>query len=814
MAKKQYLDLAGLTTYNDEIQSQLDGLSSDLDDHTHSGSDITSGTVAAARLPNASASAAGIVSTGSQTLAGAKTFSGKITASSGITTGGDIVSDTANTDDVGSISIPFANMYTKNLCINPKTVSGSVKFYGSFAATTEGTTTTDGYTELKVGNNTPTGSEGNARGLVQIYNSSSGSVTLEAGHSNSTDYRVYLPSAGGTLALNSIFGKSGSTAKSGLVPAPSTTAGTTKYLREDGTWQVPPDNNTDTKVTQAAAITTDGNYPVILGNSTATTSVTGTVNKSAGLAFNPKTGTLYINDSDDTGKLIIGDWLELSDSGNYSHIIGGIDETTLKIGSGKLLVDDVEVSVAGHTHSEYAASSHNHAASEITSGTLDAARLPAATSSALGGVKVGSNISNSSGTISLTKDNVTAALGYTPPTSDTKYTHPTTSGNKHIPSGGSSGQFLKWSADGTAVWAADNNTTYSVVSTTADGLAPKRDGSTTKFLRADGTWAVPPDNNTTYTSLKNPYSLTIQGDGKTLANGIYDGSAAKTVNITPSAIGAATAAQGTRADNAMPKSGGTFTGAVSGTNISLSGFLNAGGKTSKTDGKTGIIVGATGNMFLQGGAPTVSFYMGSDTSSVGNVLGAKSASNSGLHFTVNNGAGVALWNSTSDIPCYFRPLTNAKAGLGSESYRWYRLWASNSCNTSSDEREKSDIMSIADYPTTWSRDGSGNVFEKLFNKLVPKTYTLNVEPTDEIHMGFIAQDVATAFEELGLSEDDLGFISHDYWTDEETGEEKDRYGLAYEEFIALNTYMIQKQRDKIESLEERIAQLEELVNSN
>ena len=40
------------------------------------------------------------------------------------------------------------------------------------------------------------------------------------------------------------------------------------------------------------------------------------------------------------------------------------------------------------------------------------------------------------------------------------YVHPTTSGNKHIPSGGSSGQFLKWSADGTAVWASDNDTKY------------------------------------------------------------------------------------------------------------------------------------------------------------------------------------------------------------------------------------------------------------------------------------------------------------------------------------------------------------------
>ena len=49
--------------------------------------------------------------------------------------------------------------------------------------------------------------------------------------------------------------------------------------------------------------------------------------------------------------------------------------------------------------------------------------LPNASSSTLGGVKVGSNITVSSGTISLTKANVTAALGYTPPTSDTNTTY-------------------------------------------------------------------------------------------------------------------------------------------------------------------------------------------------------------------------------------------------------------------------------------------------------------------------------------------------------------------------------------------------------
>ncbi len=44
--------------------------------------------------------------------------------------------------------------------------------------------------------------------------------------------------------------------------------------------------------------------------------------------------------------------------------------------------------------------------------------LPNATSSTLGGVKVGSNISVSSGTISVTKSNVTSALGYTPATTN------------------------------------------------------------------------------------------------------------------------------------------------------------------------------------------------------------------------------------------------------------------------------------------------------------------------------------------------------------------------------------------------------------
>ena len=88
-----------------------------------------------------------------------------------------------------------------------------------------------------------------------------------------------------------------------------------------------------------------------------------------------------------------------------------------------------------------------------------------------------------------------------------RYVHPTTSGNKHIPSGGSTGQVLKWSADGTAVWGTDNNTTYSNMTGASSSVAGKSglvpapaSGKQSSFLRGDGTWAIP--TNTTYSDMK------------------------------------------------------------------------------------------------------------------------------------------------------------------------------------------------------------------------------------------------------------------------------------------------------------------------
>ena len=53
------------------------------------------------------------------------------------------------------------------------------------------------------------------------------------------------------------------------------------------------------------------------------------------------------------------------------------------------------------------------------------------------------------------------------------YVHPTTSGYKHIPSGGSSGQILKWESDGTAKWATE--TKYGLATTSSGGLMSSTD---------------------------------------------------------------------------------------------------------------------------------------------------------------------------------------------------------------------------------------------------------------------------------------------------------------------------------------------------
>ena len=96
-----------------------------------------------------------------------------------------------------------------------------------------------------------------------------------------------------------------------------------------------------------------------------------------------------------------------------------------------------------------------------------------------------------------------------------------------------------------------------------------------------------------------------------------------------------------------------------------------------------------------------------------------------------------------------------------------------------------------------------------------------IENDKEIHIGFVAQDVEQAMMDCNISDEEFyglehavlskkDFKSYEEWNkflDNNNGA-NDMYTLCYQEFIALNTAMIQKLQNRCNDFERRLSALE------
>ena len=462
---------------------------------------------------------------------------------------------------------------------------------------------------------------------------------------------------------------------------------------------------------------------------------------------------------------------------------GNIDETAL------YLTPDEEIDLSGYATSDQLNAKAN--TSDLTNHTGNKSNPHGVTASQIG---LGNVENKSSATIrgEITSANITTALGYTPytPTEvDTKLSgKANTSHGNHVP------------------------TTETV--------------NNAKFLRNDNTWqTVTPANIGASASSHTHDYLPLSG--------------------------------GTLTGNLTAKR-------IDSTNQYLTGSLYVGGKTSTSDGKKGVAFGASGNItmqgentvglqFITGGVTSPQVKLIADSSGSlsmkGNLVIGNEKDNGGLFMkntsgtllnvlgvgkTNNLSIGAGLYNAgAGDVHIYagncmtfslpmnnathsidyvklnenttvFYPHVDNVTHLGWEGGAWKNVYARAFTNIS-DEREKENIIPMGANPImTLSLNDEGesesiDVYSELFDRLIPVEYNF-INSDGGTCFGLIAQQVASAMEEVGFEEKNLDLVHHTRWTDKETGEEKDRYGLNYNNLIALLIHEVQKLKAEVSAL--------------
>lgn len=179
---------------------------------------------------------------------------------------------------------------------------------------------------------------------------------------------------------------------------------------------------------------------------------------------------------------------------------------------------------------------------------------------------------------------------------------------------------------------------------------------------------------------------------------------------------------------------------------------------------------------------TTAFFYASELMPTSVTLGTQSIVSSSptskTYPVVTPSTFLAIRDSKGIIPAFPNSMD-----LGTSGLYWKDVNAVN-FNQISDKRLKEDIS--YDY----------RIYNKVFDKLKPATYKV-IDSDGATHFGFIAQDVIKAFKDNGIDAEELGIVNMD-----------DIISLRYTEFIALNTYQIQKLKSRIAELEERLNKLD------
>lgn len=178
----------------------------------------------------------------------------------------------------------------------------------------------------------------------------------------------------------------------------------------------------------------------------------------------------------------------------------------------------------------------------------------------------------------------------------------------------------------------------------------------------------------------------------------------------------------------------------------------------------------------------------------------------------NNECGIKFFYANNAV--WFRPCKDNTTNLGGTNYYWSNIYVKNNPIDLSDINHKRDITEIDDR------------YIKLFDLIEP--YAYHFIDGDRVHTGFISQYVEDAMLQVGLTAEELGFFCKDIKTKtvesdngelievpeyDENGNLQYIYALRYEEYIAIVTKKVKQLENKIDSQQEQINKLLEMIQA-